>query len=272
MRFASVVHDGNQVAVALEGGQALPLVGFSELGTDTALSALLEAHLDRAGPLPLDELRYRPVVPNPGKVICVGLNYLEHIRETGRETPEYPVLFTKFANSLTGPFDEIPCPPESSAIDYEGEMAVVVGKPARRVSREDALGFVAGITVANDVTMRDFQNKSHQWLQGKAWQACTPVGPTLVTLDEVGDLSALTLRTTVNGQVVQEASTSLMIFDVPTLISTISQFTTLEPGDLILTGTPSGVGMQREPPLLLNAGDVVSVELDGIGRIQNTCV
>jgi acylpyruvate hydrolase len=120
--------------------------------------------------------------------------------------------------------------------------------------------------------MRDYQNKTHQWLQGKAWEASTPVGPELVTLDEVGDLSALTLRTTVNGQVVQEASTSLMIFDVPTLISTISEFTTLEPGDLILTGTPSGVGMRREPPLLLGPGDVVSVELDGVGRIQNTCV
>jgi acylpyruvate hydrolase len=272
VRFASVVHDGNQVAVAIEGDQALPLVGFSELGADTPLSALLEAHLDRTEPLPLDELRYRAVVPNPGKVICVGLNYVEHIRETGRGLSDYPVLFTKFANSLTGPFDEIPCPPESSAIDYEGELTVVIGKSARRVSRDDALGYVAGITVANDISMRDYQNKTHQWLQGKAWEASTPVGPELVTLDEVGDLSALTLRTTVNGQVVQEASTSLMIFDVPTLISTISEFTTLEPGDLILTGTPSGVGMRREPPLLLGPGDVVSVELDGVGRIQNTCV
>jgi acylpyruvate hydrolase len=182
------------------------------------------------------------------------------------------VLFTKFANSLTGPFDQIPCPPESTAIDYEGELTVVIGEPARRVSREDALSYVAGITIANDVSMRDFQNKSHQWLQGKAWEACTPVGPALVTLDEIGDLSALTLRTTLNGQVVQEASTSLMIFDVPTLVSTISQFTTLQPGDLILTGTPSGVGMSREPPLLLSPGDVVAVELDGVGRIQSTCV
>jgi acylpyruvate hydrolase len=272
VRFASVVHDGNQVAVAIDEDQALPLVGFSELGTDTPLSALLEAHLDRNTPLPLDELRYRAVVPNPQKVICVGLNYVEHIQETGRDQSDYPVFFTKFANSLTGPFDEIPCPPESSAIDYEGELTVVIGKPARRVSREDALSYVAGITVANDISMRDYQNKTHQWLQGKAWEACTPVGPQLVTLDEVGDLDALTLRTTVNGQVVQEASTSLMIFDVPTLVSTLSEFTTLEPGDLILTGTPSGVGMRREPPLLLGPGDVVSVELDGVGRLENTCV
>jgi acylpyruvate hydrolase len=272
MRFASVVHDGNEVAVAIEGDRALPLVGFSELGTDTPLSALLEAHLDRTTTLPLDEVRYRAVVPNPRKVICVGLNYLEHIEETGREVPDYPVLFTKFANTLTGPFDEIPCPPESSAIDYEVELTVVIGKPARRVSREDALSYVAGITVANDISMRDYQSKTHQWLQGKSWEATTPVGPTLVTLDEAGDLGALTLRTTVNGKVVQEASTSLMIFDVPTLVSTISEFTTLEPGDLILTGTPSGVGMQRDPPLLLKAGDVVSVEIDGIGRIQNTFV
>ncbi len=148
----------------------------------------------------------------------------------------------------------------------------MIGASARGVSPEDALNHVAGVTVANDISMRDYQNKTHQWLQGKAWEATTPVGPALVTLDEVGDLGALTLRTTVNGQVVQEASTGLMIFDVPTLISVISEFTTLEPGDLILTGTPSGVGMRRDPPLLLTPGDVVVVEVDGVGRIQNTCV
>jgi acylpyruvate hydrolase len=272
MRFASVMHGERPLAVAIEGDQAVPLVGISELGVHTPLSVLLEAELDRAGTLPVDEIRYRALVPNPRKVICIGLNYLEHIEESGRDVPDYPVLFTKFANSLTGPFDQIPCPPESSAIDYEAELTVVIGTEARRVSVDDALSHVAGVTVGNDISMRDYQNKTHQWLQGKAWEASTPVGPQLVTLDEAGDLSALTLRTIVNGDVVQDASTSLMIFDVPTLVSTISEFTTLEPGDLILTGTPSGVGFRRDPPLLLTPGDVVAVEIDGIGRMQNTCV
>jgi acylpyruvate hydrolase len=272
VRFASVVHDGMPFAVTIDGDVAVPLPGISEIGASTPLSLLLAAEPDRTQALPLDQIRYRTVVPNPAKVICVGLNYVEHAAEAGRDVPEYPVLFTKFANSLTGPFDEIPLTPASKAIDYEGELTIVIGASARGVSPEDALNHVAGVTVANDISMRDYQNKTHQWLQGKAWEATTPVGPALVTLDEVGDLGALTLRTTVNGQVVQEASTGLMIFDVPTLISAISEFTTLEPGDLILTGTPSGVGVRRDPPLLLSSGDVVVVEVDGVGRIQNTCV
>ena len=148
----------------------------------------------------------------------------------------------------------------------------MIGARARRVGLDRALDVVAGVTVANDVTMRDFQNRTHQWLQGKAWSSSTPVGPELVTLDEVGDLDSLTLRTVVNGETVQEASTALMIFPIPTLISLISQFTTLEPGDLILTGTPSGVGFRRDPPLLLGPGDVVSVEVERVGRIENRFV
>ncbi len=271
MRFASVLHGERPLAVALEGDTAVPLAGISELGASTPLPVLLAAEVDRTRALALDQIRYRAVVPHPAKVICVGLNYVEHAAEAGRDVPEYPVLFTKFANTLTGPFDDIPLPSASNSVDYEGELTIVIGAPARGVSRERALDFVAGVTVANDISMRDYQNRTHQWLQGKAWEATTPVGPQLVTLDEVGDLNALTLRTTVNGQVVQEASTGLMIFDVPTLISTVSEFTTLEPGDLILTGTPSGVGMRRDPPLLLTSGDVVAVEVDGVGRIENVC-
>jgi acylpyruvate hydrolase len=217
-------------------------------------------------------VRFRAVVPRPAKVICVGLNYLAHVEETRRDLPEYPVLFTKFATTLTGPYNPIPCPPESSAIDYEGELAVVIGARARRVPRAQALDVVAGYAVANDVSMRDFQHKTQQWLQGKAWDASTPVGPGLATTDEVPDPSALTLRTTVNGATVQEASTELLIFDVPTLVSVVSEFTTLEPGDLILTGTPGGVGFRREPQLLLGDGDVVAVEVDGVGRIENRFV
>jgi acylpyruvate hydrolase len=260
------------MVVAIEGEAAIPLRGFTELGPQTPLSSLSAAELDRDGSLPFDGLRVRPLVPNPGKIICVGLNYRAHIEETGREESDYPVLFTKFASTLTGPFDPIPLPAEPESVDYEGELVVVIGERARRVSRDRALQAVAGYSIANDVSMRDYQYKTHQWLQGKAWDASTPIGPVLVTTDELADPQALTLRTILNGQVVQESSTALMIFDVATLVSVISEFATLEPGDLILTGTPSGVGIRRDPPLLLGDGDVVAVEVDGIGRIENRIV
>jgi acylpyruvate hydrolase len=270
MRFASVIHDRTEMAVAIEGDHAIPLRGVHELGRDTPLSLLRQAPLDRAAAVPIAAVRRRPVVPGPGKVICVGLNYAAHIEETQRERSEYPVLFTKFATTLTGPDDDIPLPPESGAIDYEGEIVIVIGERARRVPRDKALEHVAGYTVANDVSMRDYQYKTHQWLQGKAWDASTPVGPDLVTLEEIRE--PLTLRTLVNGELTQEASTELLIFDVATLVSTVSEFATLEPGDLILTGTPGGVGYRREPQLLLTDGDVVAVEVDQVGRIENRCV
>ncbi len=270
MRFASVLHDGRPLAVAVEDGSAIPLTrGITEIGLGTPSSLLRQTPLDRASAIPVSEVRFRAVVPRPGKVICVGLNYRAHVAEAGREEPAYPVLFTKFASSLTGPFDPVPLPPESGAIDYEGELAVVIGERARRIAPDRALEVVAGYSVANDVSMRDYQNRTHQWLQGKAWDASTPVGPMLVTADEVGDASDLRLRTTVNGEVVQDASTERLIFPIPTLISVISEFTTLEPGDLILTGTPGGVGFRREPQLLLRDGDVVAVEVEGVGRIEN---
>jgi acylpyruvate hydrolase len=272
MRFASVIHHGRPLAVKIDGDHAVALRGVTELGRDTPGPWLREPPLDDGAALNVSELRFRPLVPRPGKVICIGLNYLAHIEETRRRESDYPVLFTKFASSLTGPYDDIPRPPESFAVDYEGELVVVIGERARRVRRERALDVIAGYALANDITMRDYQYKTHQWLQGKAWDAATPVGPWLVTSDEVGDPSKLTLRTAVNGQVVQEAFTELMIFDVATLISTISEFTALEPGDLILTGTPSGVGFRRDPQLLLADGDVVAVEIEGIGRLENRIV
>lgn len=271
MRFASVTHDGRPLAVRIDGDTARPLRGVSELGADTPTSVLRSAPVEDGLELDAASLRYRPLVPRPGKIICIGLNYLSHIQETHRQESDYPVLFTKFASSLTGAYDDIPRPPESTAVDYEGELVIVIGERARRVSRERAPEHVAGYAVGNDVTMRDYQYKTHQWLQGKAWDDATPVGPWLITPDEV-DVSKLTLRTTVNGQVVQEASTELMIFDVATLVSTISEFTALQPGDLILTGTPSGVGFRRDPQLLLGDGDVVVVEIEGVGRLENRIV
>jgi len=269
MRFASVLHDGQPHAVAIEDQTAVPLADIAELGAQTPNDVLRDPPLDRGAAFPLSKATVRPLVPRPGKIICVGLNYKAHIEETNRDESDYPVLFTKFATSLVGAYDTIACPPESQAIDYEGELAVVIGAPARRVGTDRALDFVAGYTVANDVTMRDYQYRTHQWLQGKAWDASTPLGPALVTPDEAGDPGALSLRTVVNGEVVQEATTDLMIFSIPTLVSVISEFTTLQPGDVILTGTPAGVGFRREPKLLMGDGDVAVVEIDGIGRTEN---
>jgi acylpyruvate hydrolase len=272
MRFASVLHDGQPHAVAIEHDTAIPLTDIAELGTRTPDALLRDPPLDRRAAFALSEATMRPLIPRPGKVICVGLNYKAHIEETHRDDSDYPVLFTKFATSLTGAYDPIAVPPESNAVDYEGELAVVIGARARRLHAARALDAVAGYTVANDVTMRDYQYRTHQWVQGKAWDASTPLGPALVTPDEAPDPSALTLRTLVNGEVVQESTTGLMIFSVPTLISVISEFATLEPGDVILTGTPAGVGFRREPQLLMGDGDVAVVEIDGIGRTENRFV
>ena len=270
MRFASVLHEGTPMAVLIDGDHAVPLRGIQELGPDTPNSILRDPPLEPASAFPAADLERRAVVPRPGKVICVGLNYASHIEETKRERSDYPVLFTKFATTLTGPYADIPLPPESEAIDYEGEVVVVIGESGRRVPPERALELVAGYAVANDVSMRDYQYKSHQWLQGKAWDASTPVGPDLVTLEEITE--PLALRTFVNGEKTQDATTDLLIFDVATLVSTVSEFAAVAPGDLILTGTPGGVGYRREPQLLLKDGDVVVVEVDGVGRIENRCV
>lgn len=271
MRFASCHHAGRSFAAAITDDAAVPLDGIIEIGADT-MAALAEASLRRSEAVPLEGVTLRPVVPRPGKIICVGLNYLAHVGETGRDIPEYPVLFTKFAEALLGPRDAIALPPESHQVDYEGELAVVIGRAGRRITTDDALGHVGGYTIANDVTMRDYQYKTHQWLQGKAWERSTPLGPWLVTPDEVGDAGALDLRLTVNDDVLQRASTAQMMFDVPTLVSRISEFVTLQPGDLVLSGTPGGVGFRRDPQRFLTPGDRVRVEIDGLGALENGVV
>jgi acylpyruvate hydrolase len=270
MRYASTFDtSGAPVVAELQGDSLVPLAGLDELGPLTTAEVLAAAERRTADAFPAAGARLRPVVPNPAKVICVGLNYKAHIEETGRTDSDYPVLFPKFASSLTGPQAELELPPESDQVDYEGELTVVIGAPGRRISEADAAGHVLGYTVANDISMRDYQYKTHQWMQGKAWDACTPVGPYLVTADEV-DISAQTISTTVNGEKVQESSISLLIFPIPTLIAAISEFTELRTGDLILTGTPSGVGARRTPPLFLKSGDVVTVDVTGVGTLRNT--
>ena len=284
MRFVSARHGDRRFAGAVIDDAVVPLDGVSELGPATPSSLLRAPSLRRGEGLPLADVELLPVVPNPRKIVsampigqklifprkivCVGSNYRAHVEEMGRELPGYPVLFTKFASSLIGPYATIVAPPESQQIDFEAEIAVVIGTAGRRIQAAAALDHVAGYAIVNDVSMRDFQYRTHQWLQGKAWEAATPLGPALVTPDEV-DIGDLDLRLTLNGEPMQESNTSLLIFDVPTIIERIAEFTTLEVGDVILTGTPDGVGYKRDPQVFLEDGDVVAVEVTGLGRIEN---
>jgi acylpyruvate hydrolase len=219
--------------------------------------------------LPLAEVRLLPAVPHPGKIVCVGLNYRAHAEEGGYDVPDYPALFTKFAETLVAAGDPILLPPESAAVDFEAELAFVVGRRVRRASGADALEAVAGYTVANDISMRDYQYRTAQWLPGKNWAASTPLGPFLVTSDEVGDPHELDISLELNGERMQSANTSQFIFDVPTLVATISEFVPLAPGDVVLTGTPSGVGYRRDPKVLLRDGDRVTVEIERVGKLEN---
>ncbi|PRY18295.1 fumarylacetoacetate hydrolase family protein [Kineococcus rhizosphaerae] len=271
MAWVSYRRDGQDGVGVLDGDHVVPLRGLRRIDATTDVEALLAAEPDPASRTAVAEVELLPASPAPSKVFCVGLNYDEHVNETGRELPTYPVLFPKYASSLIAADRDIPVPPESHQVDYEAELAVVVGRPGRRIAKADALDHVLGYSVANDVTMRDYQYKTHQWLQGKAWDGCTPLGPWLVRPDEV-DLRRAGIRTVVDGVTVQESDLSKLIFDVPTLISVVSEFTALNTGDVILTGTPGGVGYRRDPQLFLHPGTKVSVEVDGVGRIDSLVV
>ena len=218
---------------------------------------------------PLDTLRLGPPVIDPAKVLCIGLNYNDHVAETGRALPSHPDVFAKFASTLIGPYDDVRCSNITSNLDFEGELAIVIGRECRAVAVENALDFIAGVTVLNDVTARDLQYRGTQWLPGKAVDASTPCGPALVTLDEVGDVQNLDIATRVNGVQVQSSNTRYMIFPVRELVTYISYFLTLSPGDIITTGTPQGIGAKRQPPLWLKPGDTVEVELQHVGVLRN---
>ncbi|MEW9670922.1 fumarylacetoacetate hydrolase family protein [Ammoniphilus sp. 3BR4] len=208
-------------------------------------------------------------VLNPGKMICVGHNYREHILEMGREIPPYPVVFAKFSNTVIGPQDDIPFFPISEQLDYEAEFAFVIGKRARNVSQEEALNYVAGYTIVNDVTYRDIQRRTLQWLQGKTVEGSAPMGPWLITRDELQNPSGLGVVLTVNGEERQRTNTENLVFTVPYLVQFLSELMTLEPGDVILTGTPGGVGVARNPQVFLKDGDVVRIEIDQVGALEN---
>ena len=215
-----------------------------------------------------------PIIPTD--ILCIGLNYREHAIEGGSVIPEVPMLFIKSSNALNNPFDPIPIPRRSSQIDYEAELAVVIGKSAKHVSRERAIDYVFGYTCANDVSARDWQKEKHlgggQFARGKSFDGFCPLGPAIVTKDEVPNPNDLRITCTLNGQVMQDHTTADMIFDVPALIESLSSTLTLRPGSVILTGTPHGVGFARKPPVWMKAGDTVVVELERIGRLANPVV
>jgi 5-carboxymethyl-2-hydroxymuconate isomerase len=211
-------------------------------------------------------------IERPQKIICVGLNYRDHAEEQGVELPERPLLFAKWPNTLIGPGEEIVLPAISQKVDYEAELAVVIGRTARGVSADDALEFVAGYVCANDVSGRDLQFSDGQWVRGKSLDTFCPVGPALVPPAEVPDPQALGIRAVLNGEVMQDSTTANMVFGVAEIVSFTSQAITLEPGDLILTGTPAGVGVFRDPQRLLRPGDEITIEIDGLGALTNPVV
>ena len=218
-------------------------------------------------PVPLSTLELTAPVPRPGKIICVGLNYRDHAIEAGKPIPDEPVLFAKFSNSVSADGSEVAIPALSQEVDWEAELAVIIGATASKVPVEDALDHVAGYTCVNDLSARDLQRRGGQWTRGKAIDGFLPMGPHLVTPDEVGDPQELAISCRLNGSIVQESNTSQMVFGIAELISTISQTLTLEPGDCIATGTPPGVGMAMDPPRFLEPGDVVAVEIDKLGTL-----
>jgi 2,4-didehydro-3-deoxy-L-rhamnonate hydrolase len=208
-------------------------------------------------------------IDRPGKIICVGLNYRDHAEETGAEAPTAPLLFAKWGNTLIGDGDAIVLPPESEQVDYEAELGVVIGRTTRRVAEGDALDAVRGYICVNDVSARDLQFGDGQWTRGKSPDTFCPVGPRLVPREEIPDPQALAIRCRVNGRTLQDSSTANMIFSVAEIIAHISRTITLEPGDLIATGTPAGVGIARDPQVLLQDGDEVTVEIEGLGALTN---
>ena len=267
MRLATIRTACGTRAVRIDGNAAVAL-GHPDVGSLLHRPGWSAEAARADGPkLPLDGLDYAPVVPSPEKIICVGLNYRSHIQEMGRELPGYPTLFAKYARALIGARDPIALPAGSQQVDWEAELGVVLGAEVRHASLEQAKASIAGYTVVNDITARDFQFRTPQWLQGKTFEASTPVGPWLDTDPVLGEITC-----TVDGELMQKADTADLVFDAAALIAYVSSIITLAPGDLIATGTPGGVGHARKPPRYLSAGSEVVTRVEGLGECRNTCV
>lgn len=275
MKLATVTYQGALRFGLVEGDSIhLAAPGLTLKGV---LQGLPDAADLRARPsVPLANVNFAPVIPDPDQIFCAGLNYQHHRDETRPEHrkayPKYPVIFMRFATSLTGHDTPVVKPRNSDVMDYEGELAVIIGKPGRYISTDTAMDHVAGVACFNDVSMRDWQMRGEQWGPGKNFPTTGPFGPYMVTLDETGPLEELELRTIVDGEIMQQSKLDFLIFDIPTLISYCSEFAELRPGDVIVTGTPGGVGFMQKPPVLLEPGKTVIVEIDKVGRLENKIV
>jgi 2-keto-4-pentenoate hydratase/2-oxohepta-3-ene-1,7-dioic acid hydratase in catechol pathway len=279
MKFATFRVGDRATWGVIDGDEAVDVgatfrAQYADLKAVIADGALTQvsSEIAKAARHPLGKVAWLPVIPNPDKILCIGLNYETHRRETGRAVAEYPTVFIRFANTQVGHLGGIVLPRVSRDLDFEGEIAVVIGKAGRYVTRENAWSHIAGYSCYNDASVRDFQHHTHQFTPGKNFPATGAFGPWMMTPDEIGDVTSLLLQTRLNGVVVQEARISQMIFDIPRQIEYCSTFTRLEPGDVIVTGTPGGVGAKRTPPLWMKPGDVVEVEIERLGLLRNDVV
>lgn len=273
MKLATLRRNGTTTAVRVDSDDSATVIdGYVDL------SALLDeanwrelAENAHGEQLRLDDADYAPVVPRPGKIICVGLNYANHIKEMGRELPEYPTLFAKFREALTGPYDDVVVPSYAAAqLDWEGELAFVVGKQAYQVAEADAEQYIAGYSIMNDYTMRDYQYRTLQWDQGKTFEKTSGFGPFLTTTDSY--TFGGTLETTLEGKVMQTTITDDLVFTPAKLVEYISHIVTLQPGDVVITGTPGGVGHARKPGVYIQDGQTVEVTIDGLGSVRNKTI
>jgi acylpyruvate hydrolase len=261
----------NTVAVRQDGDTLTEIDGFADVGALLRTQGWEATAKAATGPThPAEGADLAPVVPFPGKIICVGHNYRNHIKEMGREVPEHPTLFAKYAGSLIGPNDDLALPQESDTVDWEAELAVVIGKKGRRISEADAKDYIAGYSVLNDVSMRDYQFRTIQWLQGKTWENSTPFGPALVTQD--GFAAGPLMTSAVDGEVQQSTPTGDLVFTPEFLVSYISTIITLNPGDVIATGTPGGVGHAQDPKRYLQEGQILVTSIEGLGQLSNRVV
>ncbi len=248
----------------------LDLIKHSVVGQSQLEKLIAEAPRDAR--YRLSDVKLLAPLPQPRKLICVGLNYLDHARETGSEVPKVPTIFNKFSTAVIGPADNIVLPKVSKSPDYEAELAFVIGRGGRHIAPQDWADHVFGYTIVNDVSARDYQRATSQWLMGKTFDTFAPLGPWIVTADEIADPHALDIQLDINGEVLQKSNTRELIFKIPDLIAFLSSVFTLEPGDIVSTGTPAGVGFTRNPPRFLRPGEEVAIKIQGIGELRNPIV
>lgn len=276
-RTGAMLGDDRVVDLARATDGALPadMLQFLALGDDglaRAREAISNAPPAATVTLDGDRVRLDAPVPRPGKALAIGLNYRDHAEETGQAIPKYPIVFCKVPTCIVGPGVPVQVPRASTLVDYEGELCFVIGRRGRHIAAASALDYVAGYTIGNDVSVRDWQSHNPTWMMGKGFDTHGPTGPWIVTRDDIPDPHALGITTYLNGEAVQSSNTTHLIFDIPALIEYISTAFTLEPGDIVFTGTPAGVGVSRKPPLFMKPGDTVRVEIERIGALENPVI